>query len=335
MEVGKRVMQTTKTMFDEMVSWRNLYKAYKKALRGKKHKEMNQKFMFYCESALAGLKIELVNNTYKTSPYKYFQIYIPKERTISVAAFRDRIVHHALINVIEPIYERVFIDDSYATRKKKGMHKAVYRAQQYAQFNKYYLKLDIKKYFDSINHDVLNELLADNIHDKRMYQLIKQIIATHTTENSCGLPIGNLSSQFFGNVYLDKADHFIKEKGFNHHVRYMDDIVVFSDSSDKLKMLFKELEEFLLTSLKLRIKEKSVQLNYCNRGLPFLGFRIFPDYIRLQNVNIKRMKKKIKEKEYLYKIGRITENAMANSVNSTLAFIKTANTFKLRERIWG
>ncbi|MBP7562288.1 MAG: RNA-directed DNA polymerase (Reverse transcriptase), partial [Candidatus Cloacimonetes bacterium] len=136
-------------------------------------------------------------------------------------------------------------------------------------------------------------------------------------------------------VYLNEADHFIRQQGIKHYIRYMDDMLLFSDSSEHLKDTLNRLEKFLCDVLKLTIKERSVQINYCKRGIPFLGFRIFPDIIRVQNVNIKRMKQKIKEKEYLFKKAYISEETLNDSVQSTIAYIETGNTFKLRERIWG
>ena len=333
---GKKVMkENDKSLFEELISWHNLHSAYKLAIRGKKHKEKNQRFMFNLENELLRLKCELAQNRYIPSAYRYFKIFIPKERIISVAAFRDRIVHHALVRVIEPVYEQLFIEDSYATRKNKGLHKAVYRAQEYSQVNQWYLKLDIRKYFDSIRHEVLNRILQRDIDDLNVCRLMQLIIATHKSDDQEGLPVGNLSSQFFGNVYLNEADHFIRQAGIKHYIRYMDDMLLFSDTSEHLKEILKRLDQFLFETLKLKIKEKSVQINYCDRGIPFLGFRIFPDRIRVQNVNIKRMKQKIKEKEYLFKKGYISEETLNNSVQSTIAYIETGNTFKLRERIWG
>ncbi len=334
--VGKKVTQKIETpMFDKLISWHNLHAAYKLAIRGKKHKEKNQRFMFNLENELLLLKRELAQSRYRPSDYKYFKIFIPKERIISVAAFRDRIVHHALIRVIEPVYEKIFIADSYATRKEKGLHKAIYRAQEYSQINQWYLKLDIKKYFDSIKHDILNRILKRDIDDFNVCQLMQLIIETHKSEDLEGLPVGNLSSQFFGNVYLNEADHFIRHLGIKHYIRYMDDMLLFSNSVQQLKDTLKLLKIFLNDVLQLTVKDKSVQINSCSRGIPFLGLRVFSDNIRVQNVNIKRMKKKIKEKEYLFRKGYISENAMCNSVQSTIAYIDTANTFKLRERIWG
>jgi len=202
-------MKRIGNLYEKVISFKNLYKAFTKAKRGTKNTE-SLKFFYNLENELFTLYQELSTKIYKPVKYRYFKIYEPKEREISVASFRDRIVHHAIINILEPIYENIFIYDSYATRKEKGTHRAIKRAQEYLKKNKWYLKADIKKYFESINPDILMQILQTKIKDKDLLLLI-EVIIRNSGEKKSGLPIGNLTSQFFANVYLDKFDHYIKD----------------------------------------------------------------------------------------------------------------------------
>ena len=190
------------------------------------------------------LQQELINGRYKPSAYRYFKIFDPKERIISVASFKDRVVHHALINILEPIYERCFIYDSYATRKEKGTHLAINRAQTFLKEDPWFLKTDIDKYFDSINQGILMALLNRKIKDHRLLEVAQAIIENGGV-NGVGLPIGNLTSQFFANVYLNPFDHFVKQQLGVKYVRYMDDFVLFSKNKEELKSHKKAIKDYL------------------------------------------------------------------------------------------
>ena len=217
------------------------------------------------------LQNELIEATYQPNPYRYFKIYDPKERTISVADFRDRVVHHALINVLEPIYERVFIHDSYATRKNKGTHLAVERAQNFLLFNSWFFKSDIDKYFDSINHQTLLKLLQRKIKDEPLLEIITRIVY-NSNDSKVGLPIGNLTSQFFANVYLNHFDQFVKRQlKAKYYIRYMDDFVVFHPDKNQLKTWRIPIRAFLIDELGLQLKAKATFLNSRQNGLTFLG----------------------------------------------------------------
>ena len=204
-------------------------------------------FHFDLERQLNRLQDELRDKTYRPGPYRTFEIHEPKRRMISAAPYRDRVVHHALVNVLEPIYEKTFIADSYACRKGKGTHSAVQRGHEFARRYRYVLKADIQKFFPSLDHEICKELVARKIKDKQVIWLVAQII-DHSNpqeevlnffpgddlftpgERRRGIPIGNQTSQFFANVYLDPLDHFVKDRlGIKGYVRYVDDILVFSD----------------------------------------------------------------------------------------------------------
>jgi RNA-directed DNA polymerase len=191
------------------LSFENLFRAYKKAFKSTKNYEACI-FTFNIEKELLLLQEELDTGNYLPGDYRYFTILDPKKREISVAPFRDRVVHHTLINILEPLYEKRFISASYATRKNKGTHKAIAKAQQLQRNNHWYLKMDVRKYFGSINHKILLRIIKRKIKDPFVIFLCKTIIAKGG-DGITGLPIGNLTSQFFANVYLDIFDHFIKD----------------------------------------------------------------------------------------------------------------------------
>lgn len=326
-------------LFEKLYDYENLVKAFNKSFRGLRKKELNSEYYFFLEGNLLSLQSRLKSKTYQPSKYRYFKIYEPKERLISVAGFEDRIVHHALVNILEPIYEKIFIYDSYATRKGKGSHRAIARAQYFLKRNRWFLKIDIEKYFGSIDHLTLINIIKRKIKDPHIVELINLIvknndISQNITEGT-GLPIGNLTSQFMANVYLDQFDHYVKEVLQIDYVRYMVDMVFFANEKDRLKEILKLSEEFLGSRLKLTIKPSSIIINTRIHGLSFLGFRVFPAIIQVKNKNIKRMKKNIKQKEWEFERGNISEEKLSQSVNSIIEFIKTADSARLRQRIYG
>lgn len=303
-------------LFDTFVSFSNLLIAYKKARKGAVGKRETQQFSFYLEKELFFLQDELMAGNYQPRPYRYFKIHDPKERTISVAAFRDRVVHHALINILEPIYEKSFIYDSYATRKEKGTHRAVHRAQSFLRQTGWFWKADINKYFDSIQQSQLIDLLERKIKDVRLLDISSRIIQ-NGGENGRGLPIGNLTSQFFANVYLNGFDHFLKETlGVKHYLRYMDDFVLFHQDKAKVKSWRQTVKEYLHHQLDLQIKEKASYLNSAANGLTFLGRRIFPSAIRIARPNARRMIRRMAKRKREFQNGTQSEEKYVQSMNS-------------------
>lgn len=339
-EAGSKVPKRVGQLYDSLTSWSNLYLAYKKACKHKKSKAETAEWMYHCEKYLFELQAELREQRYQPQPYKYFKIKEPKERIISVAAFRDRVVHHALVNIIEPHFEAAFIKDSYATRKGKGLHLAVSAAQGYARQHQWYLKLDIRKFFASINHDILLGLICRKIKDPAVISLCRIILSNQTVsmglEESRGLPVGNLTSQFFANIYLNKLDHFVKQAlGFRAYVRYMDDFILFSDDPQELKQALKRIESFIQDQLELRLKPKSVQLNRVCLGIPYLGYRIFPQLLRVRRENLKRCINGIEKSEQAYIKGKISAELLYQSTRSRMGFIGYAHSTMLLRAIWG
>ena len=322
-------MKRINDLYDKVTSFENQISAAKKALKGTKSKTESLEFYFNLESNLINLQRELDDGTYEPGAYKYFKVFEPKEREIAVAPFRDRVVHHAIVNVLEPIYEKIFIADSYATRKNKGTHKAVLKSQEMIKKNVWYLK-DIKKYFPSIDQDVMISILERKIKDKPILSLLEKVIRNGGSEGK-GLPIGNLTSQFLANVYLDRFDHYIKDElGFKYYIRYMDDFVIFDNDKEKLKVLRPKIEDFLKSELCLDLKENATYINKRMNGLSFLGMRVFPSTVRINRVNLKRTVKKLRIKAELYSSGKIKDENITQSAQSITGYLKYFNTYRLR-----
>ncbi len=310
-------MQRIGNLKEQFLSFENIYKAWKKAFKSTKTIEAYE-YSFHLEKNLFELQEKLDCGAYIPGEYRYFTITDPKERRISVAPFRDRIVHHALINILEPIYEKRFIYHSYATRKSKGTHKAIKQAQVYLRKNRWYLKMDIARYFDNIDHGVLYELLSRKIKDEFILSLCRKIMAKGG-DGKHGLPIGNLTSQFWANVYLDCFDHFVKDHTkIKPYLRYMDDFCLFSNDKNDLKAIRPVIEDFLLSKLGLRTKPQTTLINSSLHGLPFLGVRIFPSLIRVRSENIKRSLKRVQLREYEYGIGKINYERYTSSMMSLI-----------------
>lgn len=313
-------MRRTGRLKEAFLSFENLYSAFKKAFKGTKNYAAFQ-FAFQAERELFRLREELAAEAYIPGDYHYFKIHDPKERVISVAPFRDRVVHHALVNILEPIYEKRFIYDSYATRKNKGAHKAIQRAQQFLKSNRWYLKMDIRKYFDSINHLILLATLQRTIKDAFILRLCEKII-TKGGDGTTGLPIGNLTSQFFANVYLDLFDHYIKENlRVKCYLRYMDDFCLFSNEKETLIGLRNDIEAFLAEKLILIVKTEATLINTRLHGLSFLGVRIFPALVRIRRENFKRSYQRLKMREWEYALGYIGDKQYDNSMQSLISHL--------------
>jgi len=323
-------------LFWKIVEFENLWEAARKALRGKKNKHSVACFYFDLEKELLSIQDELKNKTYRPRPLRFFTITDPKERTIGASDFRDRVVHHAIFNALEPIFEKSFIDHSYACRKGKGTHRAIAQAQRYCQKFTVYLKMDIQKYFENIDHDILNHMLERKFKDPELLWLLTIIIENSGEENTKkGIPIGSLTSQHFANLYLDSLDHYIKDElGVNGYVRYMDDFILFAHKKTDIHRWHSNVCEFLNEKLNLTVKEAATVIAPVSQGLSFLGFRIFPRLIRIRHENKKRAIRKLKARTKEYQEGLIGEEKFLQSLRSITEHLKTGNTHHLRRVIF-
>jgi retron-type reverse transcriptase len=246
-------MKSHSNLYESICAFENLLQGASKAQRGKRFKASTARFNFFLERELLTLQNELLTQRYRPGAYTTFTIREPKTRLISAAPYRDRVVHHALCNVIEPLFERTFIYDSYACRQAKGTHAAVERFSRFCRQYRDIFKADLAQYFPSIDHDILFAILSRTIRDRRTRWLIRQIIDASNPQPPVlhyfpgddlfmpitrrkGLPIGNLASQLFANIYLNGFDHFVKETlRCRAYIRYCDDFVVFSDDKQALR----------------------------------------------------------------------------------------------------
>lgn len=311
----------------------NLRLAYLKAARGKRGKAEAIQFAARLDENLRALRGQILAVEPDVGHYHFFTVHEPKERTICAASFPERVLQHALMNVCEPVWERFAIFDSYACRTGKGLHRAVRRAQEFASRFPWHLKLDIRKYFDSIPHEPLLRLLERRIKDKAVLRMVAAIVGTYSAAPGRGLPIGNLLSQHLANFYLGHLDHWIKETlRVRGYVRYMDDFILWADDKAGLQGHLKAICGFLAVELQLDLKD-NVQLNRSARGVPFLGFRIFPRRLTLGPHARRRFARKVcgYEKEYLE--GNWSEADLQRHAGALLSYVGFADTLQLRRDI--
>lgn len=368
-------------MYSQLYSWDNLLLAFHKASKGKRGHANVAAFEYRLEENLLQLQHELKGQTYQPGEYHSFYIHDPKKRLISAAPFRDRVVHHALCNLIEPIFERSFIFDSYANRIGKGTHKAIDRAQKFSRRFQYVLTCDVRQFFPSIDHAVLREILdlslrgtkqsprdtgdcfdgkTSSRNDGNVMWLINRILASGVGVLSDeyemayfpdddpstgsgqglfaklrprGLPIGNLTSQFWANCYLNPFDHFVKRhlqcKGY---VRYVDDFLLFSNSKEELndwrQAIIQELQRYRLT-----LHETKCQPRPVREGIPFLGFHIFPEHRRLKRRKGVAFQRKFKLAQKDFQNGRLHFAEMNAIVLGWVNHVRNANTYCLRRSV--
>jgi len=323
-------MKTYSHLWPQMVDFGCLLKAYRLAKKGTGKTHQSEAFSFHLERELLQLETALREETYQPQPYRYFRIFEPKERIISVAPFRDRVVHHAVIQVLEPIYETCFYHHSYATRKNKGTHSAIMQAQQWVGTYPWFFKADLHKYFDSIDHKILLDSLARKLKDDRLMNLLSRIIA-NGGEAGKGLPIGNLTSQFLANVYLHPLDVFIKQGlRIKAYIRYMDDYTLFHTDKQVLKQARKAIEFFLAEHLALQHKPTACYLGHSRNGLSFLGARIFPQMVRIKPENLHRATRRMRRKRIAYLAGKDDLDTFLHSMNSYWAYLRSYDTLALR-----
>ena len=329
--------KTYNNLYNRIFDFENLYQAYLLARREKRYHGDVMRFTAHLETNLVKLQRHLENRTYRTGSYKYFTVYEPKERLIAALPFADRVVHHALCNVIEPIFERSFISDSYACRVDKGVLAGVTRTTQFLRDSSrrrgqvYCLKGDVQKYFQSIDHKTLLHIVGRKISCGDTLDLIREIIGS---AGSRGIPIGNLTSQLFANVYLNELDHYVKDgMGVRYYVRYMDDFIILNPDRARIHQLLEKIRRFLSQRLQLSLNKKTQIFPVKDRDIDFLGYRIWLDHRLLRKGNVKRTKRKIKALMKGYTEGRVRIEDLRASVMSWLGHAKHADTWGLRRRI--
>jgi len=336
-------MQQLSKLYKEIAGMHNLWNAgWQTLLHGRRFKNQGAEFKLTYEHSLLQIHKELATQTYKHGKYKEFIIYEPKQRTVLAAPLKDRVVHHALHDIIEPFIDRKFIFDSYACRKNKGTHLAINRAQKFMQANRYYMHLDVKKYFQNINHCILKQILAKHIKQTDVLNLFNIIINSSVnskelnqvvnlfTKSIKGLPIGNLTSQFLANLYLNELDQYIKHQlKIKHYIRYMDDFVVFGNNKANMLQWQKQIISFCSQKLQLSLHIKGGIKQYWE-GLGFLGFKIYRKHKKLKSVCLNRYMLKYKQKNKEILKGKLSQKKIQQSIETWQNHIAFADTFKLQ-----
>lgn len=343
---------TYNNLWPDLVSWGNLLAAYHACRRRKRYKPAAAAFDFAWEENLLELQRELTSGEYAPGAYRNFFITDPKRRKISAAPFRDRVVHHAVVRVLEPIFERRFIFDSYACRRGKGTHRAINRAQMYLRRYCYYLKTDVVRFFPNVDHEVVLGVIGARIRDPSLMALIARIIASGEgvlTEEATndyfpgddlfaalrprGIPIGNLTSQFFANVLLDQVDHFVKDElQVPGYVRYADDLVLLGNDKAQLWRHKAALAE-RMARLRLCLHPEKTHVAPSTRGLHFLGFVLKPGSRRLKQSCLKRFNRRLRLLRWLKRNRGVKPVNIGVSLRAWLAHTEQANARGIRRII--
>lgn len=321
---------TYNNLWPQVANFENLFHAYRAASRNKRYQPAALKYRQRLEENLIDALNLLTWRQWGPAPYREFCVYEPKKRIINAPAFKDRVVHHALVRVIEPLFENKFISDSFACRTGKGTHAAKRRVESFVmaaqkQWGDYYvLKGDIRAYFHSIDRRVLIELIERTISDADILWLIKQIVACDGDQR--GIPIGALTSQLFANVYLDALDHHVKDDlGIKMYARYMDDFLVVHPDKAYLRTLLADINHFITDRLHLTLNPKTTIYKSGSgscHSIDFCGYRIWPGYTKPRKRTVKAARKRFKKLSELYQLGQITTGRLKSSAMSFLGYMK-------------
>lgn len=340
-------MKTLKNVFEQVVDYDNLYRAYLNARLCKRYRYEVLNFSAHLEDNLVKLQKELIDRTYTLGKYREFYIYEPKKRLIMAQPFKDRVVQWAIYQVLNPVFAQGYITDSYACIKERGTHKAVKRLHYWLrQVGKkpekyYFLKMDISKYFYRIDHDVLMGILKRKIRDDDMIFLLDKIVNSGETNfglppgkspgevkrsdrvSEKGMPAGNLSSQMFANLYMNESDQYCKRKlGIHFYIRYMDDVIILHQSKEQLHEWKRLIETFLKEKLQLDLNEKTC-IRPITLGVDFCGYKIWNTHIKLRKSTALKMKRNLKKLQKEYAAGEVTMEEARQTISSYMGDFKT------------
>lgn len=327
-------MKRAGNLISKITDLNNLYTAYYKAAKGKRKKTTVILYQKFLDEKLRIIQKQIETAQVNIGNYHYFTIYEPKERLICAASFSERVLHHALMNICHPFFENQLINETYATRLNKGTYKAIGKAKYYSKHYKYYLKSDIKKYFNSISHTILIRKLKTVFKDPILLEIFTQIIDSYHISKGKGLPIGNLTSQYFANFYLAKFDRFIKQENqIKPYVRYMDDFIIWAKTPEELNKTYALIKNYLKEQLELELKFSYI--NTTNHGLNFLSYRIFNNRIELQQKSKKRFIKKIRNYEQKLENGIFSQSEFQRHLIPLISFTEKASAKGFRKKVFG
>lgn len=316
-------MRRTANLFEKICEPENLRIAFHKASRGKRGKAVVRRFADRLDSEIVAMSSRLQAEEFAFGRFEQFLIRDPKERVITAPCFQERVVHHAIMNVCEPIFDRWLIDDTFACRNRKGRDCAIQRAHRFASRSAYCLQLDVRKYFDSIDHDQLIALLEIRFKDRRLLELFRHIITSFRSDLGVGLPIGSLTSQHFANFYLGWLDRFVKEQlRVRGYVRYMDDMLLWHDDRTALKAIELDCREYVSRELHLELKPSRIAPT-CH-GIGFLGCRIYPTHVELNRRSKRRWSRQVRSLERSHRLGQISDLELQQRLTAMTAFVRGA-----------
>lgn len=318
--------------YSSLISIENLFQAWKEFKKGKRNKRDVQFFQRHLEDNLFDLYFALKNKSYKHGGYFEFFVNDPKRRHIHKAEVSDRIVHHLLYKYLYPLFDKTFIYDSYSCRLNKGTHRAVKRLEKYARIvsrnytqDCWALKLDVKQFFASVDHEILTKIIVKKVKDENILWLINEILTSFRTDKDkgIGIPLGNLTSQIFANIYLNELDQFIKHNlKIKYYVRYADDFIILNTEKLQLKPNLIALGNFLQDSLKLQLHPKKIILRKLTQGIDFCGYVVLPHFVLPRTRTKRRIYKKI-----------LKNNVNNQSMQSYLGYFSHAESFELQQNI--
>lgn len=350
-------MKKIRNLFPKIYDFENLFYAYKAAIKCKRYREDVMAFTDNLEGNLIELQNELIWDQYEVGRYNIFYVYEPKKRLIMSLLFKDRVAQHAIYRQLNPLIEKQFISDSYACRVGYGTHKAIDRLQYWlCQTERkpgkyYYLKLDVSKYFYRIDHEILKGILAKRIDDPPLLNLLAKIIDCEDTKfglpmgadigdvafdemlGDVGLPIGNLTSQMFANLYLNELDQFCKHKlKLRYYIRYMDDVIILHSDKKYLEKVKREIAAFLGNQLNLQLNKKTC-IRPTSMGIEFVGFRVWSTHRKLRKKTAKKLKRRLHYLFHAYTVGEVDKETLDRSVASYRGILQHFDSYGLRQSL--
>jgi len=356
-------LKTIKNIFPLIYDFENLYEAWECAKRGKRFREEVLEFSNDLEANLIDIQNHLIYGTYEVGAYRPFFVYEPKKRLVMALPFRDRVVQWAIYKQLYPLLDKQFIKDSYACRKGKGAHGAADRLQYWLRqtdrkqmeskekVKYYYLKLDISKYFYRVDHTVLIDILKRKTKDKQLIALLVKIIECENQKfglpagvnpdecpeekwlDDVGMPIGNLTSQMFANLYLNELDQYVKhELKLHYYIRYMDDIIILHPDKKYLAGVRDYIDVFITDNLRLQLNNKTA-IRPVSLGIDFVGFKVWATHRKLKKKTAMKIKNRIPQLIKAVECGKITPNSMNRSIASYKGILKHCNSFGFRKTL--
>ncbi len=337
------LMKNSDNLFERMTTLNHLFLSWDQFKRGKRKRKDTQLFERHLENNIFQLQYNLITLQYQHDPYSHFYISDPKQRYISKATVKDRLVHQVVHNVLADVFDKKFIFHSLSSRLGKGIHVGVSQMCKMARRvcsngyrNCYALKMDVKRFFDTVDHEILKVLIRKSIQDQKVLQIVDVIIDSFETQKSIGtgIPLGNVTSQLFANIYLNELDDFIKQTlRESHYLRYCDDFIILSQDVQHLKSLIPIIQNFLTNNLHLELHPRKVIIRKLIQGIDFVGYVLFPHHRLIRTRTKQRMKRRLRAAYEDFLNGLIDGTQMDQKLQSYLGILSHANQHDLAQAL--